>query len=339
MKESGTLPWVQLLTLMVDGPDPEPTIRGAIRSFDGTDEGRGHFGFASSGGEPGPVFAGVRAGLRDKQWALRAPIRVWRDGDRMRIEEPDGRPNLIVGDELCWQFDRDHDEPVSSPARVVRYAGGGTELLSRRDAQEFSGDDFTRPTGPVRETTFLGRRAWTVELAPPQHKPHPLQLVVDADTGIVLQQRNDGFGSVDEWVEFVLGEHLEPCLFSWDGPSRSHRDEQADRDAEHEADTARRRAWFEANVAALPIRLELDASTWVHEYDESGAFQASIGASPLGMLARRPRSCTPWELGWSDVQHRWTDDTWDWALSLGAEKLAPDTLDAFKRQFGEPRRP
>jgi hypothetical protein len=100
---------VQLLTLMVDGPDPEPTIHGAIRSFDGTDESRRYFGWAAFANEAPPVFAGAGLGSEDEESPEPAFVRVWRDGTRVRIENPDGRPSLIVGDETCWQFDADHE--------------------------------------------------------------------------------------------------------------------------------------------------------------------------------------------------------------------------------------
>lgn len=139
-------------------------------------------------------------------------------------------------DTTCWQFDRNHETPLASPRTALRYAGSGTELLTRREPSAYTGDDFARPTGPVGGTTFLGRPAWTVEPAPPPHKPHPIQLVVDAETGIVLQQRNDGFGTVDDGVEFVVGEHLDPALFTWDGPTRSADDQHAEFEARWEAD-------------------------------------------------------------------------------------------------------
>ncbi len=225
---------------------------------------------------------------------------------------------------------------MASPRNAVQYAGSGTQLLTRREANEFAGDDFTRPTRrPIGSTTFLGRRAWTVELAPPAHKPYPLQLVVDAETGVVLQQRNDDFGAVDEWVEFVAGESFDPNLFRWDGPTRPPQDWEHLRKAEHEADGARRRTWFTGNVAPLPLRVELDLTVWVHEYDDDGAFQASVGADPIGMLARRPRSTDPWDLGWSDTQHTWSTQRWDWALSIVSDGgLTPSGLDALKRQLG-----
>ncbi|MDQ1737218.1 MAG: hypothetical protein QOH56_3469, partial [Pseudonocardiales bacterium] len=140
-----------------------------------------------------------------------------------------------------------------------------------------------------RRTRVLGGPAWTVELAPPQHKPYPMQLVVDAETGLVLQQRNDGFGSVSEWTEFTVGEPMNDDLFSWDGATRSPVEDHALVIAEHEADGRRRSAWFATHVAVLPLRVELSVGVWVHEFDEeSGAFQASLGEHQFGMIARRP---------------------------------------------------
>jgi hypothetical protein len=173
---------------MVDGPSPERAVRSLIRSYDGDDESGGNYGWTALAGEPLSVFAGVRA-AEDPAAAEPWPLRVWRDGTRARIEEPDGTPNLIVGDDTCWRFEPDHEAPTASPARAVHYAGSGTQLLTRRNANEFTGDDFTRRTGPVAATRFPGRSAWTVELAPPEHKPYPIQLVVDAETGVILPER------------------------------------------------------------------------------------------------------------------------------------------------------
>ncbi|HEX8769033.1 MAG TPA: hypothetical protein VF714_11715 [Jatrophihabitans sp.] len=333
------LSWVGLLTLMVDGPDLP--VRGVISSREGADPSQQYFGWTVFQGEPLPVFAGFAPAVDDEAGAepgglseLAGPAdsvgavgaagaveeepvltRVWRSGRRVRLERPDGRPSLIVGDERCWQFRGDDPVPVESPTRAVVYQGNGTQLLHRREAGEFTGDDFTRPTGPVGETTFLGRPAYTVELAPPAHKPFPIQLVVDRETGLVLQQRNDGFGSVDEWTEFVVGGEAEDELFDWSGPARSEADERAEHEREWQADLAERTDWFRANVAPLPLRLELDVSVHVHVHQPDGSFEASIGESHLGSLARRPSSEEDWPLSWSTVQHRWSADGWDWALS------------------------
>jgi hypothetical protein len=351
MTTPGAISWVGLLTLMVDGPDLP--VRGVISSREGADPSQGYFGFSVFAGQPMPVFAGfagyAEAGEPGEPDEFEVPgagsddaspegaadeavlTRVWRAGRRVRLERPDGRPSLIVGERSCWQFRGDDPVPVESPSSAVTYQGSGTELLHRRAAAEFTGDDFTRPTGPVGHTTFLGRPAYTIELAPPAHKPFPMQLIVDAETGLLLQQRNDGFGSVDEWVEIVVGEPLSDQLFRWQGPARSEADEQAEHEREWLTQQAERADWFQVNVAALPLRVELDLSVDVHGYEPDGSFEASIGASHLGSLARRPSSEQDWDLGWSEVQHRWSEGGWDWALSLHDEQLTEAGLATFKR--------
>jgi hypothetical protein len=326
--------WVELLILMVHGPDP--SVRGVLHSFDGTDSSRGQVGWTALGNEPWPVFAGTGIVEEDGEPEPRNRLRVWRDGRRVRICQLDGTPNLIVNEQSCWQFNPGEPVPLRSPARAVRYQVNGTGLLTRRELNDFAGNDFTRPTGPVGATTFLGRPAWTVELAPPAHKPYPMQLVVDAETGLVLQQRNDGFRSVDEWTEFVVGESLPDELFDWDGPSRSAADEQARHEAEHERMGMRRSEWFAANVAPLPLRLELEVGVWVHEYDEeTGAFQASFGDQHLGMLARRPATESgEWQLNWAEPGHRWRDERWEWAAYFYDDGITERGLAALRRQLG-----
>jgi hypothetical protein len=338
MSELAAISWVELLTLMVHGPDP--SVRGVLRSLDGTDASRGQVGWTALPGEPRPVFAGTGIAEEDGEPEQRNRLRVWRDGRRVRICRLDATPSLIVNEEYCWQFNPGEPVPVRSPARVVRYLVNGTDLLTRRDPNDFAGNDFTRPTGPVGATSFLGRPAWTVELAPPSHKPHPLQLVVDAETGLILQKRNDGFGSVDEWTEFVVGESLPDELFSWDGPNRLAADEQARHQAEHQAEhqamMRQRSEWFAENVAALPLRLELELDVLVHEFDPvTGAFQASLGAQHLGMLARRPvTEPGDWQLGWAEPGHRWRDERWEWAVNSYDDQISEQGLTALRRQLG-----
>jgi hypothetical protein len=235
------------------------------------------------------------------------------------------------GRDDCWQFDREHDSPLASPVSAMRYGFSGTGLLERKRMENFVGTDFTTPTGAVTATSFLGRPAWQVELAPPSHKPYPLQWIVGAETGLLLQQRNDGFVTVEEWTELVVGEPLDPALFEWDGPSRSEADVRVARDAAHERDMAGRAEWFAANVATEALRVELTLEPHLHEWEEDGSFQASRGQ--VGVLARRPRSDTVWKRGWPDDAHRWSTERWDWAVQFHQNSPTEAGLIAFERQF------
>ena len=322
--------WVELLTLMVHPPAPEPTVRGAIRSNPGTDESRKYIAYSRTGHDSDPVIAGAGATASADEPPL---IWVWRDGAKVRLENSGGSPSLIVGEEHCWQFGPSREIPVVSPSHAVRYLLSGTNLVTRRDPNEFAGTDFTRPTGPIGEAIFLNRRAWTVELAPPKRKPYPIQLVVDAETGLILQERNDDFGSVDEWVEFVVGEEFDDALFTWTGPAISEEVERAERDAEHEADLARRRSWFEANVAPMPLRVELSLPVLVNHYDEAtGEFVATLGNGHIGTIARRPHAEGPTDE--HTVTAAWSDGRWDWTVSLFQDRLTEAGLEALKRQLG-----
>jgi hypothetical protein len=242
---------------------------------------------------------------------------VWRHGHRLRLEEPEGQVNLIVGDDHIWQYDAQRRLHVQMSRRTVHYAVSGTQLLERRPLSEYAGNDFTQPAGEVTTSTFLGRPAWTVELAPPAHKPHPVQLVVDAQTGIVLQQRNDGPGTTDEWVEFVVDQGVDPSLFTWAGPVVTAGELQAVQQAGQAADLERRSEWFRSTVTSAPLRLEFDVPPLVHVHAEDGSFEASLGLDAgFGSLARRPRSDEPCELHGHSFDHRWSTPRWDWALSF-----------------------
>lgn len=87
---------------------------------------------------------------------------------------------------------------------------------SRPSEDRWTGGDFTIPTGPERAVTFLGRRAWHVELAPPPHKPYPMQMTIDARSGLVLRQGNDTFGSFHEWTALDTEAELPDELFTFD---------------------------------------------------------------------------------------------------------------------------
>lgn len=64
-----------LVSLMVHGPDVEPTVRGLIRSVDGTGDSPAHFTVIRAEDDPDPVFAG--AGTGDDGHSV---LRVWRQG-------------------------------------------------------------------------------------------------------------------------------------------------------------------------------------------------------------------------------------------------------------------
>ncbi|PQP12597.1 hypothetical protein C5613_42755 [Rhodococcus opacus] len=138
--------------------------------------------------------------------------RVWRHGDRLRVERGDGRPIFTTDGTRAWDFTADSERPRTRPADRVHYLGRNQFLLRRRSAADWSGDDFTRPAGPVEETDFAGRRCWTVELAPPPNKPHPLRIWVDIESGQMLGYRSEQVGEGAQFVDLIVGEVLDDRL-------------------------------------------------------------------------------------------------------------------------------
>lgn len=299
----------ELVGLMVWGTEGRDVFRGVIR-------------LVEEDGEEGRYRLARRARL-------------------MRKEQLDGTVTLIVGEQTTWFRDsetgrmrlRTHEgHPHADNARAPI---GGLDVGGPRPSWErWTGTDFTRPTGPVTETEFLGRPAWAVELAPPSHKPHPLQLVVDAATGLLLRKTNRDFGTVEEWVDFELDPDLPDALFVWDGPADPV-PSRADREAEHQAEQAQRSAWLARRGLAtlwLPIECDVDLHDWD---DESGSLYADIYTTVSATLIRRPASTTPWaQPDSTNYAHswRWRDTTWDWFLATDTP-LTQSDLAAIKTQL------
>ena len=295
---TGAISWPELIVLTVFGDGSEDSFIGEIRAH---------------GADPNAEDDGYR---------------IYRRGALTRSEGLDGRVHFIDGEDSRWVHYVGDEEFTALPRERHVFAsprgsvsvGGDRPSLSRWD-----GTDFTRPTGPAEAVEFLGRRAWAVELAPPSHKPYPMQMIVDAATGLVLRQANAGFGTYTEFVSLQLGVELPDELFVWDGPAHP----PEDREAEHERDMANRRAWLAGRgISALPLAFipDLMPNEWD---DDTGAFHVSFSTNVYGSRARRPRSAEPWpELESQSWEHhyRWSDERWDWfvgcMIELGTEQLA-----------------
>jgi hypothetical protein len=256
--------------------------------------------------------------------------RLAKRGNLVRREHLDGRPMAIFGHDTKWIWLDGAELPTAFSSAI--WGWDDQLLVQRRPLKRWEGDDFTHPTGAVRATTFLGRTAWSVELAPPAHKPFPLTLVVDAETGIVLQERNDGFGSVTEWVEISFGAELPDDLFVWTGESLQPHDGRV----EHEREMASRRAWL-AQQGIGVLSWTTTSSLAVHEWDHAtGEFQASLNVHVSAAVLRRRRSNADWDTrnNWPH-EYRWSDDEWDWYIGANAE-LRADELSALHAQLGSP---
>lgn len=311
--------WPQLVALMALGNGPEPSLRGVVRSRDVN---------AVEDDEPADLEIPGHGRYRLSE----GRVRVFKRGSLVRRERMDGRPFTIEGIDATWIWAGDADIPTEFPQHSAFWGWPDSPLTRRRGMDDWSGGDFTQPTAPPTATRFLERDAWQVELRPPSHKPFPLALIVDAATGLVLQQRNDGFHSVVEWEEVEFDVVLPDELFVWDGESQPPPDHRPEQDA----DMARRRQWLESNDIG-PLNVTLPIELMLHEQAEDGGFHASLRAGLDGSLVRRPHSGEPWDvfMNWPHM-HRWTSKGWDWWL--GTDGPLPDeVLAAIKLQLGEAR--
>lgn len=318
-----TITWPELVVLMGFGDGREDTVSGLLRVRDvnpiddesADDEVDGDV-------ERHPVLG--RIAVHEAQ------LRVSRRGQLLRVERPDGRVSAIFGADTTWLFEGGGDVPVAYDAHATSFGWAGADFVRRLPPSRWEGDDFTRLTGPIEDVEYLGRPAYAFELAPPRRKPYPLQLIVDAQTGIVLRQANRDFGSYEEWLEVDVDADLGEDLFRWDGPTRAPHDW----DAEHEAEQGERQAWLDAHglVLEVPVRPEL----MLHEHDDAtGAFEGSFHASVHGSLIRRP-SADPIPDGELHYPHayRWSDSRWAWLLST-VEPVADEQLALLKVQLAK----
>lgn len=312
--------WVQVLVAMADGPNAP--VQGVIRK---TPEDRPERVNFATVGDRMPMLVGVGGG----------DVRIWRDQAKVRVETLDGQPLFISDGANAWQFEQPGEPPRHGGAGRVRYIGTGRDLLFNRPAHDWLGNDYTRPTGSVCDAEFLDRPCWTVELAPPRHKDGALQLVVDAETGAVLAQRNDTAGIAVSFIEITVGEPIDPALFVWTGTVHSDVDRQHEHAAQREADRATQLEWFRQHVTerplTVPVVLDLSVDHVRITDEETGAFEASLGGGLIsGMLARRPHSDQPWELRWHGTVRHWRTGDFDWAAVLHQGDLDPTALTALQ---------
>jgi hypothetical protein len=276
--------WAELEPLVFDGPDHEVVVRGTIEH----------------------VYDGKRS-----------VTLVHLAGSRARLCEEDGQPWLLTDGVTMWR--RSDAGMIASDYHGPAWAGNGSELAHHRSREEVEVFGFGRPIGPIQRTEYLDRPAWRFAFAAPAHKPYDMRVVIDAVTGLTLEQR---FGEISlaRWTEFVTGEPIDPAMFVWDGPVQTAESLRAESEREHEADMARRQTWFANNVTDEPLfHAGEPIEVLLHTWNDDGSFEASFDGGLDGAIARRPKSTEWWDLGWSEVTHRWSDNRWDWALSIWDE--------------------
>jgi len=317
-----TITWPQLVVLMAYGDGTEDSIAGELRY-------RNVNPVPEAEVEPGLIVDDPRLGrIRVEEGSGR----VCRRGSLVRREHA-GRPIAIVGEHTTWIWLDGNELPTAFPRATTAWGFGDLSIVERASASRWEGTDFTKLTGPIEAVEFLGRHAWAFELAPPSHKPYPVQMIVDADTGLVLRQANADFGSFTEWTSLDVDADLPDSLFEWDDPALP----PVDHRAEHEAMMAERRAWL-ADRGIAGLTFTVTPELMLHEWDDdSGSFHLSFDSMALGSLLRRPRDDQPWadaeQFRW-EHHYRWSDARWDWALG-SRQQVNESQLAALREQLAQ----
>ncbi|WP_072690760.1 hypothetical protein [Rhodococcus marinonascens] len=324
--------WVQMLVGMADGPT-QP-VHGVVVPYRNSDEPF-HFYYATSGEEP--VFLPIG----------REGVRLYRWGRRSRIESVDREVLFVSDGSSAWDFTCDPDRPRCTELRRVKSPGSGRHLAITPPVTHWAGHHHARPTGPVTDLEFLGRRCWSVDLAPREslNMPKPsLRLIVDVDSGAVLGQHSgDGIDGA-AYTDVTVGEPLDPSLFAWGGPVVTD-DESCARIGQGDTpDVERAMQWFRENITAEPIHVPVLTDftpRFVDSIDrQSGAFSAPLGPDqPAGWLIRRPRSTEPWAVKTYGYQIAWSTGRFDWACQIhGNGTLDAAGISALQQQLhpGEP---
>jgi hypothetical protein len=213
--------------------------------------------------------------------------------------------------------------------------------IERPRPTHWRGDDFTTPTGPARRTTYLGRDAWEVELAPPPHKPAPSILTVDAATGMPMRWHNERFGDTFRWTEIERGVTHADDFFEWAGDyawaaAFFDGDDAPGELREMIEREQRERAEQLAALRIPDLRIELTARPHLHVV-EDGSAHLSYQFDGLVIVERRPHSDDPWDHEpYPGESIEWSDGDIDWYVRT-ADGVGPEQLTTIRAQLAEPR--
>lgn len=269
-------------------------------------------------------------------------VRVHKSGARYRVETLEGELLFIKGSEREWRFSPGAEMPVM----ITQEDDEGFEFGSyayaivRPNPTNWRGDDFTTPTGPARHTTYLGRDAWEIELAPPPHKPAPILLTIDALTGMQMRWHSERFGDVFRWTEIEHDVVHGDELFDWTGEcARSWLFAEDDAPEELREMIEREQRERAERLAALrmpDLHVELTAGPDLHAVEDDGSAHLSYDIEGFIVVERRPHSDDPWDHGsFPGESAEWSDGDIDWYVRV-LDGVGPEQLASIRSQLSEP---
>ncbi|WP_315146906.1 hypothetical protein [Corynebacterium variabile] len=271
---------------------------------------------------------------------------IWRQGRRLRIEV-DGAPEFVCDGETAWSMEATRHltglagTPVAAPAGTLRYHGDAGGFVRPRENRDWSGDDFTRPEGPVIAERFRGRDCWTVALKAPRRKVGPLRLWVDQESGFLLGEVNEhpDAPGAQAWIEDAeIGVPLDDTLFVWDGPSVTKEEVKAAQEEDLRALEESQCAWFRENVSDAPLRIPatVDLSPTQCYCHEDGTFS---GGNVDGVIFRRESDADDGWV-WESDDITWAEDGLRTTVHFLNRSVIPDgsLRDLIRRRFdgGDP---
>jgi hypothetical protein len=298
--------WPELIVLMCFGQSEERPFTGVVEVDDRYDD-------------------------EEDDVALPGAVRVHKKGARYRVESIAGDLLYIRGSDRSWRFPRGGGDP-GLVNQDDKYEGGSYGFaIERPDPTNWRGGDFTTPTGPLRPTTYLGMDAWQVELAPPAHKPAPVELIVDQHTGMVLR-----WGDSFRWTQVDQVDDLADSLFEWDGSFFFASSDDGGGLPDDIVESLRRSdAERRTRIAALGVtqlRLDVSADPEAYSAEDDGSFHVTYDVTGFVQVRRRPHDDTTWDLdGPIDRWSTWTEGAWDWAVALS--DIDRDQVPAIRRQL------
>lgn len=257
-------------------------------------------------------------------------IEFWRQGRCLRIEV-DGVPEFLCDGETAWSMEPTRwlpglaGTPVAAPAGTLRYHGDARSFAHPWENRDWSGDDFTRPEGPVIAERFRGRDCWTVALKAPRHKVGPLRLWVDQESGFLLGEVNEhpDVPGAQAWIEDAeIGVPLDDTLFVWDGPSVTKEEVKAAQEEDLRALEESQRAWFRENVSDAPLRIPaaVDLSPTQCYCHEDGTFS---GGNVDGVIFRRESDADDGWV-WESDDITWVEDGLRTTVHVQNLSVVPD---------------
>ena len=145
--------------------------------------------------------------------------RVWKHAERVRVETPEGRLQMICDGERLLSFSEGSDRPFSMSAEAfgLHDEDAPWHRLARPSLRDLELSE-RRADGPVERGERFGRATASLTLDHTYHDDFPLHLVLDAVTGMPFEM-TEARSSVLRWTDLEVLDSIDEEQWRWDGPT------------------------------------------------------------------------------------------------------------------------